>query len=181
MNINDRMRISDSDRDQAAAQLRDCYAEGRLTAEELDERVTATLNARTAGDLRRVMADLPSPAVVQPGPDVPPYAAQAWGLRRRRGPRVLPLVLLLLFAAILLPGGWVFFALVKVFLLFWLLVALVGLIGTALIRHRVRRVFRDRAGHLRDKGWPGGYWQGQSWRGRAWRDESRRGGDQGGW
>ncbi len=181
MNINDRMRVSDSDRDQAAAQLRDFYAEGRLTAEELDERVTATLNARTAGDLRRVMADLPSPAVVQPGPDAPPYAARAWGLRRRRGPRVLPLVLLLLFAAILLPGGWVFFALVKVFLLFCLLVALVGLIGTALIRHRVRRVFRDRAGYLRDQRWPGAYWQGQSWRGRAWRDESRRGGDQDGW
>ena len=181
MNINDRMRVSDSDRDQAAAQLRDYYAEGRLTAEELDERVTATLNARTAGDLRRVMADLPSPAVVQPGPDVPPNAAQAWGLRRRRGPRVLPLVLLLLFAAILLPGGWVFFALVKVFLLFWLLVALIGLIGTALIRHRVRRVFRDRTGYVRDQGWPGAYWRGQSWRGPAWRDESRRGGNQGGW
>jgi hypothetical protein len=181
MSINDRMRISDSDRDQAAAQLRDYYAEGRLTTEEMDERVTAALNARTAGDLRRVMADLPSPAVAQPRPDVPPYAAQAWGLRRRRGPRVLPLVLLLLFAAILLPGGWVFFALVKVFLLFWLVVALAGLIGTALIRHRVRRVFRDRAGHLRDQGQPGAYWQGQSWRGPAWRDESRRGGDQSGW
>jgi len=181
MSINDRMRISDSDRDQAAAQLRDYYAEGRLTTEEMDERVTAALNARTAGDLRRVMADLPSPAVAQPRPDVPPYAARAWGLRRRRGPRVLPLVLLLLFAAILLPGGWVFFALVKVFLLFWLVVALAGLIGTALIRHRVRRVFRDRAGHLRDQGRPGSYWQGQSWRGPAWRDESRRGGDQGGW
>ena len=180
MNINDRMRVSDSDRDQVAAQLRDHYAEGRLTAEELDERVTATLNARTAGDLRRVMADLPSPAVVQPGPDVPPHAAQASGLRRRRRPRVLPLVLLLLFAAILLPGGWVFFALVKVFLLFWLLVALVGLIGTALIRHRVRRVFRDRAGYVRNQGWPGAYWRGQSWRGPTWRDESRRGGNQGG-
>jgi len=155
--------------------------EGRLTTEELDERVTAALNARTAGDLRRVMADLPSPAVAQPRPDVPPYGAQGWGLRRRRGPRVLPLVLLLLFAAILLPGGWVFFALVKVFLLFWLLVALVGLIGTALIRHRVRRVFRDRAGYPRDQGWPGRYWQGQSWRGPAGRDASRRGGDQGGW
>ncbi len=181
MSVNDRMRISDSDRDQAAARLRDYYAEGRLTAEELDERVTAALNARTAGDLRRVMADLPSPALAQPGPDVPQQAAQAWGLRRRRGPRVLPLMLLLLFAAILLPGGWVFFALVKVFLLFWLLVALAGLIGAAVFRHRVRRRFRGRAGYLRDRGWPGAYWQGQSWRRPAWRDESRRGGDQGGW
>ena len=36
MNMNDRMRISDSDREHVAAQLRDYYAEGRLTAEELD-------------------------------------------------------------------------------------------------------------------------------------------------
>jgi Domain of unknown function (DUF1707) len=179
MNINDRMRISDSDRDQAAALLRDYYAEGRLTAEELDERVTAALNARTAGDLRRVMVDLPSPALTQPGPGVPQQAARTWGSRPRRGPRVLPLVLLLLLAAILLPGGWVFFALVKVFLLFWLLVALAGLLGSVLIRHRVRRGLRDRAGYLRDQGWPGAYWQGQSWRGPAWRDESRRSGDRG--
>ena len=38
---------------------RDHFAEGRRRAEELDERVIATLTARTAGDLRRVMADLP--------------------------------------------------------------------------------------------------------------------------
>ena len=49
MNMNDRMRISDSDRDRAAAQLRDYYAEGRLTSEELDDRVTAALSARTVG------------------------------------------------------------------------------------------------------------------------------------
>ena len=76
MNINDRMRISDSDRDQAAAQLRDYYAEGRLTAEELDERVTAALSAKTAGDLRRIMADLPSPSPTQAGaPNMPPFPA----------------------------------------------------------------------------------------------------------
>jgi DNA-binding PadR family transcriptional regulator len=55
----DRMRISDRDRERATARLRDSFAEGRLTREELDERITAALNARTAGDLRRVTADLP--------------------------------------------------------------------------------------------------------------------------
>jgi Domain of unknown function (DUF1707)/Transcriptional regulator PadR-like family len=58
----DRIRISDGDRERATARLRDHYAEGRLTREELDERVTAALNARIIGDLRRVMADLPEPA-----------------------------------------------------------------------------------------------------------------------
>jgi hypothetical protein len=55
----DRIRISDADREHATARLRDYFAEGRLTREELDERITAVLTARTAGDLRRVLADLP--------------------------------------------------------------------------------------------------------------------------
>src|ERR1022692_2780285 len=56
------IRTSDADRERAIVQLRDHYAEGRLTCEELDERVTAALTARTFGDLRSVMADLPEPA-----------------------------------------------------------------------------------------------------------------------
>jgi hypothetical protein len=167
MNMNDRMRISDSDRDRTTAQLRDYYAEGRLTSEELDERVTAALHAKTAGDLRRLMTDLPSTAPAAGGP---PYGAPSWERqrpmpqwagRRRRGPRVLPILLLLLIAAILLPGGWVFFALIKVFLLFWLLVALAGLVAGLVFRHRARRFFRDRAGQWQQ-------WQGQNWRGRDW-------------
>jgi hypothetical protein len=53
------MRISDRDRECATARLRDSFAEGRLTREELDERIAAALNAQTVGDLRRVTADLP--------------------------------------------------------------------------------------------------------------------------
>jgi hypothetical protein len=166
MNMNDRMRIADSDRDRAAAQLRDYYAEGRLTSEELDERVSAALSAKTAGDLRRLMADLPGTAPAAGGP---PYGSQSWGGsrpvppwagRRRRGPRLLPILLLLLIAAILLPGGWVLFALIKVFLLFWLLVAVAGMIAGLVFRHRARRFFRSRASQ-----WQGQYWRGPGGRG----------------
>ena len=175
MNMNDRMRISDSDRDRVAAQLRDYYAEGRLTTEELDERVTAALNARTAGDLRGVMADLPSPAPTQAGaPSTPPFAARPWA-HRPRGPRLLPVLLLILLAAILLPGGWIFFALLKVFLLFWLVVALMGLVGAAVFRHRVRRVSRDRTGDWQGRGWRGSGWRGSGWRGSGWRGSGWRG------
>src|ERR1700759_5849867 len=83
MNLNDRMRISDSARGQVAAQLRDYYAEGRLTNEELAERVTAALNAKTAGDLRRLMTDLPSPAPAAAGPSGP--GAQSYGAWPRGG------------------------------------------------------------------------------------------------
>jgi DNA-binding PadR family transcriptional regulator len=55
----DRIRISDHDREHATARLCDHFAAGRLTREELDERITAALNARTIGDLQRVAADLP--------------------------------------------------------------------------------------------------------------------------
>jgi DUF1707 SHOCT-like domain len=150
--MNDRIRISDSDRERAAAQLRDHYAEGRLTAEELDERVTATLKARTAGDLRRVMADLPGPA--QPGPqNLPPFSAPPWAYRRR-GPRLLPLALFMLFALLLLPGGgWVLFGFLKLLLLIWLVVALVGVFAAFRFRHRVRRAFRDRGVPLQGHDW----------------------------
>ena len=58
--IDDRIRTSDADRESITARLRDHYAEGRLTHAELDERMTAALTARTFGDLRKIMADLPS-------------------------------------------------------------------------------------------------------------------------
>ena len=52
-------RVSDLDRERATVRLRDSFAEGRLTREELDERITAALTARTVRDLRRLTADLP--------------------------------------------------------------------------------------------------------------------------
>ena len=55
--MDDRLRTSDADRDRVAARLRDHFAEGRLTREELDERLTAALNAKTHGELRRILAD----------------------------------------------------------------------------------------------------------------------------
>ncbi len=55
----DRMRASDADRELAAARLREHFAAGRLTYAELDERLTVALSARTAGDLRGLLTDLP--------------------------------------------------------------------------------------------------------------------------
>ena len=55
----DQIWASDADREQAVASLGGHFAEGRLTRAELDERLTVALSARTAADLRRLMADLP--------------------------------------------------------------------------------------------------------------------------
>jgi hypothetical protein len=150
MMMNDQMRVSDADREQVTARLREHYAAGRLTSEELDERISAALNATTVADLRRVMADLPEPepAGAQPG-QVPPWGSPSqWAGRPvfvyRRGPRLLPLALLVLFAALILPGaGWVFFGVFKVLLLVWLVACVAGLFAAARFRRHVRQHWRD--------------------------------------
>jgi hypothetical protein len=55
------VRASDADREQALAELRDGFAEGRLTHETLAHRIDAALRARLSGDLHLVVADLPKP------------------------------------------------------------------------------------------------------------------------
>jgi hypothetical protein len=55
-----RLRASDADRDRVAALLREHHAAGRLTADEFQERLTATFAAKTFGELDELMADLPA-------------------------------------------------------------------------------------------------------------------------
>jgi hypothetical protein len=57
------LRASDAERDQVAERLRDATGEGRLLAEELEDRLEAVFAARTYGDLDAVVADLPGVAV----------------------------------------------------------------------------------------------------------------------
>lgn len=54
-------RIGDADRDQAANCLREHLAQGRLSSEEFDERLSTALSAKTATDLEPLFADLPDP------------------------------------------------------------------------------------------------------------------------
>jgi hypothetical protein len=63
------LRIGHAERDAAAADLGEHYVAGRLTLEELHERLGAVFAAKTYGQLTKIMADLPRlrrPAV-QPG------------------------------------------------------------------------------------------------------------------
>jgi hypothetical protein len=53
------LRISDQDRDRAAHEIREHYAAGRLTEEELDERLQAVYQARTESELEGLREDLP--------------------------------------------------------------------------------------------------------------------------
>ncbi|MFD6189208.1 MULTISPECIES: DUF1707 domain-containing protein [unclassified Streptomyces] len=60
------LRASHTDRDRAVDLLSAAAGDGRLTPEELDERVGAALTARTQGELAALTADLPTAAEGRP-------------------------------------------------------------------------------------------------------------------
>src|SRR4051794_29184071 len=60
------MRVGDADRQRVVAELQRHYVEGRLTSDELGERVDRALAARTEGDLAPLLEDLPAPEVAMP-------------------------------------------------------------------------------------------------------------------
>jgi len=76
------MRVSDSDREQAAAVLREAAGHGRITMDELDERLELAYAAKTYADLMAVTRDLPSP-VQAPGPG-PAMAGRIGGTPRSK-------------------------------------------------------------------------------------------------
>jgi hypothetical protein len=55
-------RASDAEREATVARLRTAGGEGRLTLDELADRVTAAYEARTGGELEALTADLPATA-----------------------------------------------------------------------------------------------------------------------
>lgn len=89
------MRAADADRERFAARVRHGLEEGRLSLDELDERLRRIYEAKTFGELDRLVADLPVPATVeQPGapaarvppsrveenPKLPGWLAMSWRL-----------------------------------------------------------------------------------------------------
>lgn len=88
------LRVSDADRDQAAAELGEHYQAGRLDQEEFDERLTAALRARTRGELDQLLDDLPSAR--RPDPPLPSgHAAASAGSGFRPWMPLVPLVLVI--------------------------------------------------------------------------------------
>jgi hypothetical protein len=65
------IRCSDGEREQARSRLAHAAGEGRITVEELDDRLTLVAEARFRHELDAVAADLPRP-------DGPPARAAGW-------------------------------------------------------------------------------------------------------
>lgn len=155
--MDDRIRVSDADRERVAERLREHFAQGRLSSDELDERITAALGAKTFGDLRRIMTDLPEPELVQPQAS----RSAPWGGRPGgvfvRGPRLFPLAIFALIAALVIPGaGWVLFAFFQVILALWLVACVAGIFAMARLRRRWRRHWQSGEGM---------YWRQYQWHG----------------
>jgi hypothetical protein len=60
------LRASDAEREQVSRQLSEHAAAGRLTPDELDERLNAAYAARTHAELARLLEDLPGPPAPSP-------------------------------------------------------------------------------------------------------------------
>ena len=76
------LRIGDREREAVAAELREHYAQGRLSLEEFNQRLDAVFAAKTQRDLSRITSDLPH---VQPASPLP-----SSGLGQRRQLASLP-------------------------------------------------------------------------------------------
>lgn len=55
------LRVGDAERDEAARELGEHYAVGRLTTDEFDDRIGRVYDARTGADLDVLFGDLPRP------------------------------------------------------------------------------------------------------------------------
>jgi hypothetical protein len=100
------LRASDAEREQVGKALRDAHAEGRLTSDELEERIARCYRATTLAQLDRLVYDLP------PAP-VPVVV-------RRRPWFVLPLLAVLLVVAIAAHVRGAVLALLVLVVVLWL-------------------------------------------------------------
>jgi hypothetical protein len=95
------MRVGDAEREAAATQLRDHYADGRLTLDELNERLDKTFAAKTQSDLTALMRDLPMTA----RPVVPAPKPSGGSGRPRAGYNVLAPAMALFWMVAAIAGG----------------------------------------------------------------------------
>ena len=84
------LRVGDAERDAAVARLRAHAAAGRLSVDELEERIGGALAARTRGDLAVLERDLP----------------RAHRRRRRRDPSLRPHVAAYVAVNVMLVAIW---------------------------------------------------------------------------
>jgi hypothetical protein len=99
------IRAADADREHVADRLRQATAEGRLQADELEERLEAAFSARTYGELEELTRDLPGEAAPRARPSIP----IAWPAAVIAFMFLMPIVVALMVAAVVLVASTVAF------------------------------------------------------------------------
>ena len=94
------LRLSDAERDQAAADLGEHYAQGRLTTEEHRERLDQIWAARTRRELGPIFVDLPGRTFPARPTMAGPAAPRRPGWRRIPPPLLVLIVVLVAVTAI---------------------------------------------------------------------------------
>ena len=79
------LRASDAERERVAVSLREHCAAGRLTLEELSERLDEAYRARTAGELERALRELPAEAAPRPRRSPTRFTVSIFGGVERKG------------------------------------------------------------------------------------------------
>jgi hypothetical protein len=105
------LRVGDAERDAAAADLSEHYVDGRLTLNELHDRLGAVFAAKTRGQLGRPFADLPAlrqPTRQAPAGGFPPPRGGQQGTAADRAGRFAALALLILAMLIWLTTALLF-------------------------------------------------------------------------
>jgi ferric-dicitrate binding protein FerR (iron transport regulator) len=98
--MDDHLRLSDAERERAATDLGEHYAQGRLTIDEHAERLDRIWAARTRGELAPVFSDLPGRAA----PAVPPERPRPPARRHRSWLLLILVTLAVLAVATHAPG-----------------------------------------------------------------------------
>jgi hypothetical protein len=127
------LRAADADREATGERLRHHHAEGRLDTEELQERIDRCYQAKTVGELERLLTDLP--------PE--PTSDGGFRLRRLRMIPLVPILIAIVAISAVTHGHHGHFG-------FWLLIPLFFLFRFALRRRGpwARRRRGDAADYL---------------------------------
>lgn len=137
------IRISDAERDAAAADLGEHFAQGRLTADEHAERLEQVWGAKTRGEIAPIFRDLPSPYAAVASAPLVSRTDGYWNAGLRPFRRGVPAPLLVVLAVLIVLSAIAHFPLFLLGLaVFWFVV----------LRHRGPR--RRAFAHGRyDRGW----------------------------
>ena len=99
------IRLSDAEREAAAADLGEHFAQGRLTADEHAERLEQVWAAKTRGEIAPIFRDLPSPYAAVAVPPTRKEDGHYWNSGLRPFRRGVPAPLLVVLAVLIVASA----------------------------------------------------------------------------